>query len=244
MGRRTLENAILSVYAYEKKKRIESIHPSVRRLVAPAASLGRGRRPSLDGWTDGSREAVDASRTYREGDGDVGGGRREPLPGANVENPLDELPAVRRVVRPRDVEDEATEKLALAGEHLCARARVELGTVRGGVAGARRAQSRERGRRTRGKILNRFSRSRRIARARVVRRRNRRGRSEAIVVQTARGENVAVAPVAVFGGEGVGARARVVDAVAVDGFRSFDFMRVARRHRDAASVERRDRQHG
>lgn len=234
-----MENAILSVYAYEKKKRIESIHPSVRRLVAPVPWA----RPLLDGWTDGSREAVDASRTYREGDGDVGGGRREPLPGANVENPLDELPAVRRVVRPRDVEDEATEKLALAGEHLCARARVELGTVRGGVAGARRAQSRERGRRTRGKILNRFSRSRRIARARVVRRRNRRGRSDAIVVQT-RGENVAVAPVAVFGGEGVGARARVVDAVAVDGFRSFDFMRVARRHRDAASVQRRDRQHG
>lgn len=84
-------------------------------------------------------------QTYRECDGDVGGGGRKPLPRTNIKNPLDELRAVRRVMRARDVEDEVPETLALANEHLCARARVELGTVWGGVAGARRAQSLERG---------------------------------------------------------------------------------------------------
>ena len=84
-------------------------------------------------------------QTYRECDGDVGGGGRKPLPRTNIKNPLDELPAVRRVMRPRDVKDEVPETLALAREHLCARARVELGTVWGGVARPRRAQSLERG---------------------------------------------------------------------------------------------------
>ena len=55
-------------------------------------------------------------RTYRECDGDVGGGGRKPLPRTNIKNPLDELRAVRRVMRARDVEDEVPETLALAHE--------------------------------------------------------------------------------------------------------------------------------
>jgi hypothetical protein len=39
-----------------------------------------------------------------------------------------------------------------------------------------------------------------------------------------REDDVAVAPVAVFGGEGIRTRSRVIDPVPVDGFRSFDFV--------------------
>ena len=115
-------------------------NPSVRRLVTigPKDARREARR-SIDriDRTLGRRRR--RRRTYRECDGDVGGGGRKPLPRTNIKNPLDELRAVRRVMRARDVEDEVPETLALPDEHLCARARVELGTVWGGVAGARRA---------------------------------------------------------------------------------------------------------
>ena len=130
-----------TLYTHTKK-------PSVRRLVTIGPKGRRRRRTARRGVEPIRSDPIrwdGIPRTYRECDGDVGGGGRKPLPRTNIKNPLDELRAVRRVMRARDVEDEVPETLALANEHLCARARVELGTVWGGVAGARRAQSLERG---------------------------------------------------------------------------------------------------